>query len=222
MKESFLAKILQAQFVLSRTFGRFPVATLRAFTYSSGMGPTMEPPCCDLMAPPQVTEAVRVSKMEPNGQCHSDPKLEQLEAWLLSQNVQAEHDMRHSFAPGVYMREILMFKGTLLIGHEHKFQHFNIVLRGKALVMMDGRTQLIEAPCYFDSGAGVRKVLLILEDMSWTTVHANPDELRDLDVLHDYIFQKSPTFKKFEELMLLDEFKDHAEKFKPSITEVVT
>lgn len=145
------------------------------------------------------------------------PKIERLEHWLLSQPVQAEHDMKHSFGPGIYLREILMLKHTLLIGHEHKLEHFNMVLSGKALVVMDGKEQLIEGPCYFKSAPGVRKVLYILEDMRWVTIHPNPDDERDLAKLEDRQIRRSETFTDF---VKTEEFRRRAEQYLPRRLEI--
>lgn len=149
------------------------------------------------------------------------PKLERIEARLLAHPVQAEHELKHSFAPGVYLREILMLKDTILIGHEHKFEHFNIILSGKALVFMEGEVKEIVAPCYFKSGAGVQKVLYIIEDMRWMTVHANQEEERDIDKLEDTLITKSETFRSFEALTAQEHFKKHLEQFKPRKEEIL-
>jgi hypothetical protein len=143
------------------------------------------------------------------------PKLEKLEAWLLTRPVQAEYELTHSFGPGVYMREILMLKDTMLIGHEHKLEHFNIVLSGKALVLMDGKVEEIVGPCYFKSGPGVRKVLYILEDMRWMTVHPNVDDERDIEKLEERQVRKSETFLQFDELMAAQKLQLCAESYKP-------
>jgi hypothetical protein len=68
--------------------------------------------------------------------------------------------------------------GTVVIGKTHKTEHFNIVHTGSAYVMMNGETRLIKAPDMFPSKAGVKKVLRILEDMTWSTLH--PIKKRDL------------------------------------------
>lgn len=77
----------------------------------------------------------------------------------------------HQFSDGVYLREIFMPAGTYIIGHKHKTNHFNIVSQGSALVWMNGEIEYIQAPSSFESKAGTRKILLILEDMRWSTVH---------------------------------------------------
>ncbi len=160
------------------------------------------------------TPIIRVKDF-PSLEKDESARLEKLEAWLLCQNVQAEYELSHSFSPQIYVREILMLKNTLLIGHEHKFEHFNVVLSGKALVLMEGKTQVIEGPCYFKSGAGVRKVLYILEDMRWMTIHPNEDEERNVDKLEERLINKSQTFLAFEKCKELEEFQSHMEQFKP-------
>ena len=96
--------------------------------------------------------------------------VEQAEAALLQQP-QVSIPLTHLFAPGVYWREVLMPKDTFVIGHRHLTEHFNVILTGKARVMMDGVIHDIVAPCVIKSDPGVRKVLYIVEDMRWATVH---------------------------------------------------
>ena len=107
----------------------------------------------------------------------------------------------HKFAPGVYLREIFMPRGTFIIGHEHRTEHFNIVLSGRARVMMEGKVHEIMGPCTFVSKPGVRKVLLILEDMRWATVH--PTHETDLHALEDELIVKSQTFLEHESMEML-------------------
>ena len=94
---------------------------------------------------------------------------------------QVECPLLHDFAPGVYNRTMFMPKGTFVIGKTHKTKHFNVVLTGVAKVMIDGEIEEIRAPHMFVSEAGVKKVLYILEDMTWMTIH--PTEKTDLDEL---------------------------------------
>ena len=96
--------------------------------------------------------------------------IERVEARLLPMK-QVECPLTHHFSPGLYLREIFMPAGTFVIGHEHKTEHFNIVLTGRASVLMDGKLHEIVAPCIFKSAPGVRKMLIIHEDMRWATTH---------------------------------------------------
>jgi len=104
---------------------------------------------------------------------------------------QPEMPVTHRFSPGIYCREIFMPAlpgGTIVIGHKHKTRHQNIVLTGRALVTIDGVCTEIVAPSVFESDAGAQKALLILEDMRWITVHANPDNITDIPTVEDMIF----------------------------------
>ena len=97
--------------------------------------------------------------------------------------------LTHVFSDGVYAREIFMPKGMLIIGHVHNTTHLNIVSTGEALVYMNGEMHKVTAPYTFESKADTRKVLFILEDMFWTTIHKT--EETDIDVLENTLIDKS-------------------------------
>lgn len=114
--------------------------------------------------------------------------IEEIEAKLLCMP-QVDMPVVNRFAPDVYMREIFMPKDTFVIGHQHKTEHFNVVLTGRATVYMAGEIAEVVAPCVFVSKPGVRKVLFIHEDMKWATVH--PTKETDLDKLDEQLIIKS-------------------------------
>lgn len=106
---------------------------------------------------------------------------------------QTECPLKHYFAPHVYIREIFMPGGSIVIGKIHKTEHFNIIQKGRAtLIGEDGSRQILEAPCTFVSKAGVQKVLYIHEDMVWSTVHIT--ENRDLESLEDELVEPYEDF----------------------------
>ena len=113
-------------------------------------------------------------------------KIEELAAEEL-RRPQVDCPVTHFFTPGLYMRQIFMPAGTFIIGHEHKTEHFNIVLTGKARVLIGEEIEEITAPCIFISGAGIRKCLLVEEDMTWLTTHVttetDPEKLMELLVV---------------------------------------
>ena len=109
---------------------------------------------------------------------------------------QVDVPLTHRFAPGIYMREVVMPAGSFIIGHKHKTEHFNVVTKGRALVRMDDSVEEIVAPCVFVSGAGVRKILLIVEEMTWATVH--PTTETDQAKLDELLIEKSETFLDHE------------------------
>jgi len=106
---------------------------------------------------------------------------------------QVEIPLTHSFAPGVYIREVTMPAGAFIIGHRHRTAHFNLALSGRAKVLVgDGEVATIQAPCVVQSEAGIRKVFLVEEEMRWATVHAT--EETDLKKLEELLVEKTPAF----------------------------
>lgn len=102
---------------------------------------------------------------------------------------QVECPLQHYFAPGVYLREIFMPAGAVVIGKIHKTEHFNIIQRGAcSLFSENGDRELLHGPHTFVSKAGVQKVLYIHEDTVWTTVHLTDE--RDLEKLEEQLIEK--------------------------------
>ena len=97
----------------------------------------------------------------------------------------------HRFAPGVYLREIFMEADSIVIGRVHKTRHFNVLLTGACLIVhADGSREELRAPMTFVSEAGVQKVLYILEDMQWQTIH--PTDETDMEKLDAMLVEPVP------------------------------
>lgn len=96
---------------------------------------------------------------------------------------QVECPVTHNFAPDIYIREIFMPADTVVIGHKHLTEHFNVILKGKCRVMIGDVVEELTAPCTFVSGAGSQKIVNVLEDCIWQTVHSNPDNENDIETL---------------------------------------
>jgi quercetin dioxygenase-like cupin family protein len=88
---------------------------------------------------------------------------------------EGELPLIHTFSENVYSREIFMPKNMFVIGHVHNTTHLNIVISGKAKVWVNGELFDIVAPYTFESKAGTRKVLYIIEDMKWQTIHVTKE-----------------------------------------------
>jgi hypothetical protein len=106
---------------------------------------------------------------------------------------QAECPLTHRFAPGVYLREIFMPAGLIVIGKIHKTEHFNLIDQGMvSIIHDDGRTEVLRAPYTFVSKPGVQKVLYIHEDCIWRTIHVT--EERDLDKLEAQLVEPNDSY----------------------------
>jgi hypothetical protein len=89
----------------------------------------------------------------------------------------------HHVADGLYAREITIRAGTILTGKVHSTEHLNIVSAGRIAVWTEDGMKIVAAPCTLISRPGTKRVGFALEDTVWTTIHANPQNLTDLEAL---------------------------------------
>jgi len=108
--------------------------------------------------------------------------------------------VNHYFAPGIYLRELHMAKGLVVVGHRHKTETVNILLKGKVAIIEDGKLIYREAPFTYVSPAKHRKALYIIEDTIWQNIH--PSDETDLKKLEDIFIEKSPALIEFEKHIL--------------------
>lgn len=102
---------------------------------------------------------------------------------------QVECSVVHHFGPNLCIREVFMPAGTLAIGHKQKFEHMNIMLSGKVMVVDDnGNTDVLTAPMIFVGKPG-RKIGYVLEDMVWQNVYAT--DLKDVEAVENHFIEKS-------------------------------
>ena len=90
--------------------------------------------------------------------------------------------VQHFFAPGCYAREITMAEGTVVIGKIHKHAHINILSKGRVLVLTEHGSEEFEAPRTFVSEPYIQRVVHVLDDAVWTTVHiTNSTDLTEIE-----------------------------------------
>lgn len=119
---------------------------------------------------------------------------------------QVDLPVTHRFGPGVYIREMFCPKNTFIIGHAHTTEHFNMVMMGRASVLSDGKLFEMKAPMTFVSGAGVRKMAYIHEDMLFATIHpmAGLEHCgEDIEKLESALCVKSQAYIRHEEMKKL-------------------
>ena len=96
--------------------------------------------------------------------------------------------LTHRFAPGLYVREIVLPKGFVLTGKIHRHAHPYFLLRGEVLVVTEhGGREHLRAPLAAIAPPGTKRAIVVLAETVWVTVHANPDNTQDLQVLEDQL-----------------------------------
>ena len=82
---------------------------------------------------------------------------------------------QHYFSEGTYVREIHIPKGVVVVGKVHKTRHLNMLTRGAVVVITPTKKLKLKAPATFESLEGEQKVILAVEDATWSTVHATEE-----------------------------------------------
>ena len=104
---------------------------------------------------------------------------------------------KHTFADGVYVREMFISKGETVIGAIHKHLHIWILLSGCIRVATEDSVEEYKAPCTVLSEPGIKRVIYAMEDSTFTNVHKNPSNTQDLKQLEKEIVALN--YKKYEE-----------------------
>ena len=99
--------------------------------------------------------------------------------------------LKHTFAHGVYVREMKAKKETIIVGKIHQYDHVTFLLSGKLLVATENGTEEFIGPCYFKSVAGLKRVGYVVEDVIWINIHPNPTDTEDLEILEDKLIAKN-------------------------------
>lgn len=89
----------------------------------------------------------------------------------------------HHFAPGMYGREFSMPAGMLVIGKIHRHGHLMMVVKGRATVIDEFGRYEVQAGFVQASRPGAKRVVLTHEDTTFVTVHLNPTDTQDLEVI---------------------------------------
>ncbi len=101
------------------------------------------------------------------------------------------YPLKHTFAKGLYIREITMPPNTLFVTKIHKYSHAAFVLRGSVSVMEETGMRIVFAPASFITPAGTKRIVFTHEETVWTTVHAT--EFTDLKDIEEEIIAKDFT-----------------------------
>lgn len=96
---------------------------------------------------------------------------------------QIDCKLTHYFVPGVYARQISLKKDDVVMGAVHREQNLIIVSKGVLAVATEDGAVLVRAGDTFICEPGTKNAVTVIEDATWTNIHGNPDNERDLAVL---------------------------------------
>jgi len=97
----------------------------------------------------------------------------------------------HSFSDGIYVRQITIPQGMLIVGKLHKHEHPNFLLKGEVLVVTDQGEEHLIAPVSMISKPGTKRALYAITELVWTTIHHNPTNTQNLEELEKIVIADS-------------------------------
>lgn len=95
---------------------------------------------------------------------------------------QIDMPVKHTFADGLYCRQIIIPAGTVLTGKVHRFEDITIVPYGHLTVRTEDGLKEVHGPCTFVGAPGIKKIAYAHEDTMWINVfHTNETDLDKLE-----------------------------------------
>jgi hypothetical protein len=88
---------------------------------------------------------------------------------------QTDCPVSHHFGPSIYIREVVMPAGTVVVGKYHKHDHMCNMIEGRMIVVNeDGDRAEVVAPCVFMAKKG-RKTAYILETVRFQNIYSTDE-----------------------------------------------
>lgn len=88
---------------------------------------------------------------------------------------QIQCEEKHHFGPNIYIKEVTMPTGALIIGKHHRMEHLCNMVSGRMMILQeDGSTKELVAPMTFMSKPG-RKVAYIIETVVFQNIYSTPE-----------------------------------------------
>jgi hypothetical protein len=97
--------------------------------------------------------------------------------------------IEHSFGHGLYIRKMTIPQGTIFIGREHIQGHEITLLEGTAILIRPEAKIEYNAVKTLHTVPGFQVIAYMVTDVTVQTVHANPEDLEDVDELENRIFR---------------------------------
>ena len=128
-------------------------------------------------------------------------KLEQLQDFIIAnnckENVSGEKNtlvnneafpIKHSFSDQLYMRQMKMPSGSLIVSAMHHTDHFWFLMTGRILVTTNGETIEHIAPCFEKSLKGAKRLIECIEECVFINVHKNPTNTRKIKEIEQSLY----------------------------------
>jgi len=109
---------------------------------------------------------------------------------------QVECPVQHFFGPNIYIREVVMPAGAVVVGKRHKEDHLCSMLEGRMVVVgEDGHQRELVAPTVFMAKKG-RKTAYIIETVRFQNIFSTDET--DVEKLEHMMVEDSPALLEQE------------------------
>lgn len=79
--------------------------------------------------------------------------------------------IRHHFSEDLYAKEMHLPAGFKATTHKHADDHISALFKGRALVEVNGKAVVHNAPAFIMIRAGLEHQITALDDVTWFCVH---------------------------------------------------
>jgi hypothetical protein len=106
---------------------------------------------------------------------------------------QIKCEEKHHFGPNIYIKEVTMPAGSVIIGKSHKIEHVCNMMSGRMIIIQeDGSKVELKAPMTFIGKPG-RKVAYIIETVVFQNIYATDET--DIEKLEN-MFVENPALEQ--------------------------
>jgi hypothetical protein len=116
--------------------------------------------------------------------------IKDIETKMMTEGEHIEIPVNHHFSKDVYAREMVVPKGTMLVGKIHKHQNLNILSQGEVSILSIDGSLRVKAPYTFVGSPGSKRLFYMHEDTVWTTIHGtnetNVDKIEESFIAKNY------------------------------------
>jgi hypothetical protein len=127
-------------------------------------------------------------------------RLDDLLTWgglpdALAQQPQFDLPVEHIFSGGVYIRQMFIPAGTIIVGKRHRHETCNMLLKGDLSVYTGSGKQVtrIQGPLIMTSEPMVRKIAYCHQDAVFVNIH--PTEETDLEKIEQEFIITEPEYR---------------------------
>jgi hypothetical protein len=107
---------------------------------------------------------------------------------------QVDCPIQHFFGPSIYIREVIMPAGTVVVGKYHKEDHLCNMIEGRMVVVgEDGEQREVTAPAVFMAKKG-RKTAYIIETVRFQNIFSTDET--DVEKLEHMMVEDLPPLLK--------------------------